>query len=80
MSLNNLAALHQAQGQYEAAEALYRGALAIMERTLGPEHPDVAMMRENYASLLRHRRREAAPFASLGRRLRAWLARTREPP
>ena len=41
-SLNNLAALYQAQGRYAEAEPLYKRALAISEKALGPEHPDVA--------------------------------------
>ena len=40
-SLNNLAALYQAQGRYAEAEPLYKRSLAIREKALGPEHPDV---------------------------------------
>jgi hypothetical protein len=32
---------------------MYRRALAIWEKALGPQHPDVAKARENYAALLR---------------------------
>jgi tetratricopeptide (TPR) repeat protein len=78
-SLNNLARLYQAQGRYGAAEPLFQRALALYERVLGPDHPDTATARKNYAILLQYRRREAAPFASLGRRIRAWLSRTRKP-
>ncbi len=52
-SLNNLALLYQAQGRYAEAEPLYKRALAIMEKALGPEHPHVATSLENYAALLR---------------------------
>ena len=52
-SLNNLAVLYLAQGQYAQAEPLYQRSLAIWEKTLGPEHPDVATSLENYAALLR---------------------------
>ncbi len=52
-SLNNLAALYQAQGRYAEAETLYERSLAIREKALGPEHPDVAQSLENYAALLR---------------------------
>ena len=38
-SLNNLAALYYAMGDYAKAEPLYRRALAIYEKALGPEHP-----------------------------------------
>ena len=41
-SLNNLAELYDNQGQYAKAEPLYERALAIREKALGPEHPDVA--------------------------------------
>ena len=40
--LNNLAVLYQAQGRYAEAEPLCKRALAINEKVLGPEHPDVA--------------------------------------
>ncbi len=35
------------------AGPLYQRSLAIRERALGPEHPDVATSLENYATLLR---------------------------
>ena len=41
-SLNNLAALYQAQGRHAEAEPLHQRALAIREQTHGSEHPDVA--------------------------------------
>jgi tetratricopeptide (TPR) repeat protein len=50
-SLNNLAALYQAQGRYGAAEALYQRTLALCQRVLGPEHPDVALRLNNLAGL-----------------------------
>jgi tetratricopeptide (TPR) repeat protein len=37
-SLNVLADLYRAQGKYGEAEPLYRRRIAIMERSLGPEH------------------------------------------
>ena len=40
-SLNNLAMLYQAQGRYTEAEPLYRRSLAIREKALGLDHPDV---------------------------------------
>jgi CHAT domain-containing protein len=52
-SLNNLAVLLQAQGQYAAAEPLYRRSLAVREKALGPDHPDVASSLSNLAELLR---------------------------
>ena len=41
-SLNNLAALYKAKGQYADAEPLYQRSLAIREKALGPHHPIVA--------------------------------------
>ena len=58
-SLNNLALLYDNQGQYAEAEPLYQRSLAILEKALGPEHPDVATSRENYAILLRKTGRSA---------------------
>ncbi len=52
-SLNNLAELYRAQGRYAEAEPLYKRALAIFEKALGPGHPLVAQSLENYALLLR---------------------------
>ena len=57
-SLNNLAGLYQEQGKYAEAEPLYRRSLAILEKALGPEHPDVAESLVNYAELLRETGRE----------------------
>ncbi len=57
-SLNNLAELYRAQGRYAEAEPHYQRALAILEKVLGPEHPDVATSLENYAALLRETERE----------------------
>ena len=51
---NNLAGWYNKFGYYDAgAEPLYKRALTIMERALGPEHPYVAQALENYAVLLR---------------------------
>ena len=64
--LNNLAALYDAQGKYTEAEPLYQRSLAIWENALGPEHPNVAMSRQNYAGLRRSMGR-AGEAARLGR-------------
>ena len=50
-SLNNLAALHRDQGRYEEAEPLYQRAVAILEKSLGADHPNTKMGRENYEGL-----------------------------
>jgi tetratricopeptide (TPR) repeat protein len=49
---DNLAAVLSAQGKYEDAEMEHRRALALREKTLGPEHPDVAASRNNLANVL----------------------------
>ena len=41
-TLNNLAIVYGHQGKYADAEALYKRALAIEEKALGKDHPDVA--------------------------------------
>lgn len=46
-----LAALYHTQGKYVEAEPLYRRSLEIMEKTLGPNHPDVASILNNLAEL-----------------------------
>ncbi len=52
-SLNNLAILHSAQGEYAAAAPLFERALRILEKTVGAEHPDFAGTLESYSRLLR---------------------------
>ena len=51
LALNNLAALYDDQGRYAEAEPLYKRALAIDEKALGPDHPDVALSLNNLAAL-----------------------------
>ena len=50
-SLNALAGLYSAQGKYAEAEPLYKRSLAITEKALGPEYPDVATSLNNLALL-----------------------------
>jgi eukaryotic-like serine/threonine-protein kinase len=47
--LNNLALAHDRAGGYEDAKGLHARALAIREKALGPEHPDVAVSLNNLA-------------------------------
>src|SRR6266571_4578428 len=49
--LNQAGEYLQARAQYAEAEALYQHALAIREKTLGAEHPDVAQSLNNLARL-----------------------------
>ena len=63
-ALNNLAVLLLATNRYPEAEPLMRRALAIDEKSLGPDHPDVARDVNNLAELLRvgNRLAEAEPL------------------
>lgn len=45
--LNNLAGLLRATNRLDEAEPLFRRALAIMEASLGPDHPNTVIVREN---------------------------------
>ncbi|HAA26653.1 MAG TPA: tetratricopeptide repeat-containing protein, partial [Cyanobacteria bacterium UBA8553] len=47
----NLAALYKVQGNYSQAEPLYQRSLAIWEKALGSEHPNVATSLNNLADL-----------------------------
>jgi tetratricopeptide (TPR) repeat protein len=53
-SLNNLAALYYKQGHYAEAEPLYKRALAIDEKAIGPEHPRTKLIRENFTAHAGH--------------------------
>lgn len=46
-SLENLASLLRAQGEFEQAESMYRASLAIHDRTVGREHPERAQVLNN---------------------------------
>ncbi|HEY9711444.1 MAG TPA: CHAT domain-containing tetratricopeptide repeat protein, partial [Oculatellaceae cyanobacterium] len=50
-SLNNLSGLYYAQGNYSQAEDHLQRSLAILEKVLGKEHPDVANSLNNLAGL-----------------------------
>ncbi len=50
-TLNNLAATHEALGEYAQAELRYRHALTMIEAIQGADHPDVAVGLHNLASL-----------------------------
>ncbi len=57
-SLYSLATFYEQQGEYEKAEEQYKRALSIKEKTNGPNHPDVAIILNKYAGLLRHAHRD----------------------
>lgn len=48
---NNLAELFRTQGDYAKAETLYLRSLRLLEKTLGPQHLDVASCLNNLAAL-----------------------------
>lgn len=50
---NPIGSVSAARSFSAEAEPLYQRALAIREKALGPEQPDVADVLENYASLMR---------------------------
>src|SRR5208282_309943 len=50
-SLNNLAGLYWAMGEYAKAEPLYQETLQIRQKVLGPDHPDTANSLDNLAGL-----------------------------
>src|SRR5438876_12233596 len=59
-SLNSLAILYFAQTNNAAAEPLYKRALSIRERALGPEHPDGGATLNNLAELYGSQKEYAA--------------------
>jgi hypothetical protein len=44
--------LHQDTGRHEQAEPLFQRALAIVDKSLPSDHPNLAVIHENYAGLL----------------------------
>ena len=56
--------LYRDQGRYAEAEPLYKRALAISEKAIGPEHPDVAASLGNLGKLYQAQGRyaEAEPL------------------
>ena len=60
------------QGRYQEAAPLYERAIAIGEKTLGPEHPDLANWLNNFAVLLwkSNRISEAIPYQERATKIR----------
>jgi tetratricopeptide (TPR) repeat protein len=58
ISLNNLAALYNMQGQYAEATPLFERAMAISEKSLDPNHPLVVASLKNVAGVYRKVGRE----------------------
>jgi tetratricopeptide (TPR) repeat protein len=57
-SLYSLASFYEQQGEFDKAEEQYKRALSIKEKVSGPNHPDVAIILNKYAALLRHAHRD----------------------
>ena len=72
-SLNNLAELYRALGNYAKAEPLYKRALAILKKALGSDHPNVAITLNNLAELYRDTNRInlAVPLEQRAAQIRA---------
>jgi tetratricopeptide (TPR) repeat protein len=54
-----LAALYARQGRNADAERLFKRSVATFEKTLGPNHPDLADVLENLAALYKDQGRYA---------------------
>jgi tetratricopeptide (TPR) repeat protein len=59
-TLNTLAQIYTAQGQYAEAEQHFLAALKILENSLGQNHPALSRCMRNYAVLLHKTGRKAA--------------------
>jgi Tfp pilus assembly protein PilF len=51
-TLNNLATCQYSRGAFDEAASIYRSALAVRRKTLGPDHPDTATVQNNLALCL----------------------------
>ncbi|MBI4463998.1 MAG: tetratricopeptide repeat protein [Acidobacteria bacterium] len=58
LTLNYLGWLYQNQGKYAEAEAPTQRVLAVLEKSVAPEHPLIAQALENYAVVLRKLKRD----------------------
>jgi CHAT domain-containing protein/Tfp pilus assembly protein PilF len=67
--LNNLAALYQRQQRYAEAEPLFKRALALSERSLPPNHPDLGRALNNLATNYEKQERHAESEALTRRAL-----------
>jgi CHAT domain-containing protein len=68
-SLGNLANVYASQGKYAEAAELHKRALAILEKALGPSHPNVALVLISLAVVRRHQGKYAEAEALLQRAL-----------
>ncbi len=72
ISLNNLAEFYFDQDKLSKVEPLYRRAVTIAEKTLGPEHPSTAVSLNNLAYLYRDQGKYAEAEPLLKRSLAIW--------
>ena len=65
--------VYAAQGKFVEAEPLYKRALIIIEKALGPERPTLLTILENYAAMLRlmNKPTEAVPLENRATAIRA---------
>src|SRR5207253_2468433 len=71
-SLNSLAELYRTRSKYAEAEALYKRALVIREKTLGADHPQVATSLHNLAVVYHDERNYAEAEPLYRRALAIW--------
>jgi len=73
MDLNNLGLLYTAQGKYAEAAPLYKRALAMREKALGPKHLAVAASLSSLANLYLNQGKysQAEPLIQRAREIRA---------
>ena len=73
VKFSNLAGLLQATNRLAEAEPLMRRALAIFEKSFGPDHPDVATDLNNLAALLHATNRHAEAERLMRRHLAVYI-------
>ena len=83
-SLNNLASLYNSAGSLYRCRAVYKRSLAILEKALGPDHPDVAAIAKQSSAMLylskvamRKRSRYQAVVGDTGKSARSRSSRRR---
>ena len=76
ISLNNLANLYIVQARYKDAEPLYKRSLAILERKVGPNHPNIVQILNNMAALYENmgKMKEAAELLERAEAMKKRLA------
>jgi tetratricopeptide (TPR) repeat protein len=70
--LNDQAESYKEEGRYADAEPLYKRVLAIIEKALGPDHPNVALALNDLAELYSAEGRYADAEPLYKRALATW--------